>query len=101
MATRRNIGFFMIRTGREGKSVLACVGPNMFIYYIIVMKTELVSTLSMEEVLIPPLSVFVGHMYLQRGDLEWNGLHGLRYDMRAIRSEVQLIGGIELCTRTL
>lgn len=68
-----NPGFVMIVTGREGSSLHACPGSYQFVYYQTVVKLLLANTLYMEDVIVPPLSVFFDNGYLQHRGLKWNG----------------------------
>lgn len=44
----------------------------------------------MEEMRVPPLSVFVGPWYLQNDYPEWNKSHSLRYHVHLIANDVKL-----------
>lgn len=94
LAPRRNPRFCMMLTWREGSSIWACPGAHAFVYCPAMMK-KLESTLCMEEVICLPLSVFVGHGYLQYGSPDCNGSHRLGYQVHFIPSDVQLKDEIE------
>lgn len=66
----RNPGFSMAVTGRKSSTLWECSISHAFEYYPAVRKKNLGSTLYIEEMKIAPLSVFVGHGYLQQGGLQ-------------------------------
>lgn len=61
----RNPWFFMMMTGKKRSGLLACPETNGVVHYLVTLKRTLASTFHIDQVIIPPLSVFVGHGYLQ------------------------------------
>lgn len=83
-------------TESEDSSPTACLASHSFVYYLAVLRVKLASAMNMEEEIVPKLSVIVVHGYLQDGETDCNGSHGLRYDVYFVRSDGQLKVAIAL-----
>lgn len=66
-------GFFYIVTGSEGGRMQVCPGSHKFVFYHSSRLRQLANILQMEEITLPPYSVFAGHGYLQHGGAGWRG----------------------------
>lgn len=60
----------MLVIQRERSRLWACPEFYELIYYLAVVKVTLASILYIKEMVIPPLSLFVGHWYLRHQDTE-------------------------------
>lgn len=72
VAPARSSRFVIIVNRKKGSSIKVFPRFHAYEYYLVPRIKKLASTMYMQEVTILPLSVIVGHRYLQHGGLKWN-----------------------------
>lgn len=72
-------GYFVIVSGIRGASLMVCPGSQKYVRYNPGRRELIRRSLQMEEIMIPPLSMFIGHGYLQHAGAGWRGHHAVRY----------------------
>ena len=72
-------GYFVIANGPHTTSLLVAPSSHKYVKYEKSRLHMLSRTLEMEEIDIPPFSLFIGHGYLQHAGAGWRGNHSIRY----------------------
>lgn len=80
-------GLFMIASCCERSSLFLCPASQTYVYYPKNMRDDLARLLHLDEIRIPPSSVFVDHCYLQQAGSGWNGHHVHQYHIFIIRND--------------
>lgn len=76
-----NCGYFMIATSATKASLLECPASHANVHYPPAAKKQLVWALKLEQSVIPPRLVFVGHGYLQNASASHKDSSCLRYHL--------------------
>lgn len=87
---RRNFYFKHRRSMNVDSSPWASPSCKRFVYYFTAVEMTHTSTLYIKQVIIPPLSVFVGRRYLQHEGLESNGTHRLMNQLYFILNDLHM-----------
>lgn len=85
VAPGKTAGLFMVATAKGDTRLWSCPGSHKSFYYTAAVKKTMKSILCMDEVIIPPLSVFVDDGNLQHSALRWNRPHTLSYHVQVQR----------------
>lgn len=72
-------GYFFLVTGPAKASLHVCPGSHLYVRYHKSRRELLRKSLQMEEVAIPPFSMFIGHGQVQHAGVGWRGSPSLRY----------------------